>query len=192
MLHILSQHYHRENLPLISISSGFNCPLPDATPPVSATIAHPIPGGATAAVGGDKSFLNTWITATPTPTPTGPPPPPPTPTYATGSCGIHVVQIQKNEGSMNPTNNYLLEVTLYDGKQKAIGSSGQVPAPMGVAVSVPGLVSPFTITANATDNQPLVCEFQGKKFTLDQATCGKHAIGLYDSGSRNMDCGFPC
>ena len=177
--------------PLTRTYSGFNCPIPDATPPVSASIAHPIPGRETAAVGGYLTFVNTYLSATPTPT--GPPRPPPPPTYATGQCGVHITQIQKYEGTSNPTGNFLIEVTLFDGKQKAIGVSGQQSALKGVPVSVPGLVSPFTVTAPAGDLEALVCEYQGRKFNMDTATCGKGAIGAYDWGNgRQMDCGFPC
>ena len=181
----------REVLLLTSIGSAFQCPYPSGTPPVSATVSNPLPGPATAAIG-DVSYSNTYTSRVPDPTPTGPPGPPPTPTYATGQCGVHVFQYQKTEEGENPNPYYLIEAYLFDGKQKPIGSSGQAPAPMGKAVNVPGLVTPFTIKAQATDNQPLVANWRGKDFFLDSKTCGKHAIGRYDGGNRNMDCGFPC
>lgn len=182
------------------MASPFNCPLPSGSdPPVSATVAHPFPNAPTLALAGDSTFLNTWVSSTPAPTSTGgapnkpPPPSPPAPTYVTGQCGLHVIQYQRRENGLNPTDNFLLEATLFDGGQHPIGVSGQVPAPLNVPVSVPGLATPFTITAAATDDAAaLVCDFNGRKFHLDEQTCGKKAIGRYDHGSRNIDCGFPC
>ena len=99
-------------------------------------------------------------------------------------------QYQKNEGSENPTNEYQIEAILYDGNGKPIGGSGFVPAPNGQPVPVSGLVSPFTITAGPIDSSPLTIKFNGVTFNSDlQPQC---SVGAYDSGNRNMDCGFQC
>ncbi len=179
------------SLPLIPVSSPFDCPLPAASPAPSATVAHPIPDAVTAAVG-FKSYLNTWISTTPTPTPTGPPPPPPPPKYATGNCRVHITQYQKHEGDENPTGTYNIAAVIFDAKDHPIAELGQVPAPQEKWVEVLGLQYKFLITANATDDQSLVCNYHGLNFTMDGSTCGDKNIGAYDSGNRNMDCGFKC
>lgn len=168
---------------------SFSCPEPAAKPPVSATIAHPLPTKAINAVGGDTTFINTFHTSTPAPTPTKSAAPP-KPTYATGSCGVHVVQYQKNEKSKNPTPNYEIEVTLFDAKKNPISDSGKVTALTLKPVQVPGLVMPFTVTANAADSDPLDFNYGSQSWNSEDKTQCK--TGRYDSGSRNMDCGFTC
>lgn len=168
---------------------GFTCALPIANPAPSATITMPLPAGATAAIGGSMVFTNTYITASPTPSTPGPPLPPPTPTYATGWCWVHVVQYQKWEAGENPTGNYEVEVTIFDAAKSAIGTSGQVPALTGQAVDVAGLVMPFQVTAPELDSQPLGFAYNGRSWNSDSSDC---STGGYDSGKRDMDCGFSC
>ena len=167
---------------------GFACPLPSGPPPISATIDNALPGPPTPAVGGITSFINTFVTVTSSSTaPTGTP----TPTYATGTCRVHTRQWQRNEGSKNPTNDYQLEVTIYDGSNKPIGSSGKMPAPPNKPVSVRGLVQPLDVTAFVVDKDPLEFKFEAQdwKSDGDGVDC---SVGGYDSGHRDMDCNFPC
>ncbi|MGI4812135.1 MAG: hypothetical protein ACRYGG_02150 [Janthinobacterium lividum] len=173
---------------------GFNCPFPLAgeAPPVSAT--QPLPTKPSDGIGGDTTYLNTWTTApattaAPTGTAVKTTSAAPTPTYATGSCGLHVEQFQKNEGTENPTSNYQIEATIFDGKGNAIGTSGQVPALTGTPVVVTGLVSPLTITAGAVDSDPLTVTWAGNTWLTNGTQCSE---GAWDSGNRNMDCGYQC
>jgi len=169
---------------------GFTCNLPAGPPAVSATVAHKLPAAATPAAPGVTEIVNTYITPSPTPTPAAgsPPPPAPKPTYATGRCHVHVVQYQKHEGSTNPTGNYEIEATLFDGKGIPLSESGKVAAPAGKVIVVKGLVSDFDVTVGNIDNDPIAFSFAGQKFSSK----GGCKVGGYDSGSRNMDCGFSC
>lgn len=173
---------------------GFACNKPDSSedPPASATIANPFPNTPIAAIGGATTFSNIYITATPTfgnvslATPT--------PDYATGWCGVHIRQYQKNQGkgSDNDTPNYEIQVTFKgsDGKPIA-GPDALLPAPSGTPVTITGMVKPFTVTAGAKDSDPLAMSYGGQSWdSNDKTHCG--SVSKYKSGHRDMDCGFTC
>lgn len=176
-----------------NMDCSFDCKKPDPTgdPPISATVANPFPNTPIAAIGGDTTFSNVYITATPTwanATAT------PTPIYASGWCGVHIRQYQKDQGedSMNDTPNFKIEVALKDGDSKQVaGPNALLPTPSGVPVNVNGLVGPFTVTAGEHDSDPLSMSFAGKTWDSDDKnhSC---SVGNYNSGHRDMDCGFDC
>lgn len=107
----------------------------------------------------------------------------------TARCGIHVVQYQKHEDNVNPTGDYKIEGTIFDGAHKPISSSKRQQAPTGETLSIGGLGSPLSITAELTDDKPLTIKYSSQTFATDQAQCSQ---GDWDSGSRKIDCGFAC
>ncbi|KAH8833184.1 hypothetical protein DL96DRAFT_1585129 [Flagelloscypha sp. PMI_526] len=106
-----------------------------------------------------------------------------------GNCGVHVTQFQKP----NPaTDNYKLDIRMFDGAQKLIGvSNGQENAPSGQGVVVTNFFqsSDLTVTAQNVDDDPLLFSFQAQNFDSNSGQC---SVGAYDSGKREMDCGFSC
>ncbi len=166
---------------------GFQCPFPayGDPPPVSATIAHPLPGPATAAIAGSATYLNTFITATPTATPA-----PPAADYARGKCTMHIKQYQKHEDGENETGDYQIDVVIYDAKNKALKDNGKVPAPGGQPVEVYGLVDTVTLTAGNIDNDPFTVNYQGD--TWKTSDKGKCKVSKPVKGSRFLDCPLIC
>lgn len=176
---------------------SFQCPLPASPAPASATIANPLPAKATAAMGGATSFKNDYITSTTAPpaAASAQPSAPPKPNYATGYCGAHVIQYQKdlnhNTKDANPTTNYEVQVTLFDGNKALIPgqADAQIQAPTGQAIQIPGMVQKFTVTAGGVDSDPLQFAYGTELWNSSSPQCD---AGKYDSGKRNMDCGFSC
>lgn len=168
----------------------FDCPLPADPPPVSATLANPLPTAPVAAIAGPTSFVNTYSR----PSPTGAAAAQATPTYASGTCAMHITQYQKNEKGSNPTGDYEVEVTIKDANGTPIdgAESGKVAAPSGKPVPVSGLKGPFTVTALGLDSDALVFNYNGDTFNSSTQENGPCSVGAFDSGDRNMDCNFSC
>lgn len=104
--------------------------------------------------------------------------------YRAGWCGVHVKQYQKP----GPADSYALEVArLNDANENLIGSLGK----SGPSVSVTSLL-PLTleISTGAVDDEPVRFAY-GDQF-WDSNDGGRCSVGLYDSGARDMDCGFNC
>ena len=176
-----------------NMDCSFDCPKPDPNedPPVSATIANLFPNTPVAAIGGDITYSNIYITPTPTSNATAATS---TATYATGWCGVHIRQYQKSEGknSQNDTLNYKIQVILKGSDSKAITApDALLPAPSGTPVTITGMASPFTVIAGVGDKDPLAMSYGGQSWDSNDAT--HHCkVGSYDSGHRDMDCGFSC
>lgn len=112
--------------------------------------------------------------------------------YATGWCGVHVVQYQKNEPpDVNPSPNYALDVIIYDAAQAEIGRVSKVDAPGGQGVDVTSqLPYVLILTTGNVDSDPVAFAYAGQSWTSDD---GSHCkFGGYDSGKRQGDCGFTC
>ena len=176
---------------------SFDCPKsdPDADgtddPAPSATIAHPFPNTPIAATGGDVTFSNIYITATPTSNVTAPAP---TSSYATGWCSAHIRQYKKNEGkkSDNDTPNDKIQVLLKGADSKPIqGPDALLPAPAGTPVTISGLASPFSVTVGADDKDALSMGFAGQTWFSNDTSHHCKSSG-YDGGHRDVDCGFKC
>jgi len=172
---------------------GFACNKPTESddPPVSATVAHPFPNTPVAAIGGDQTFSNIYITATLT---SNIAVATPKPTYPTGWCGVQIRQYQKNEGegSDNDTPNYKIEATLKGADMKPVGGQeALLPAPSGTPVNITGMVRPFTVTAGAVDSDPLSMGFAGQSWDSNDKVhdC---SVSSYNSGHRDIHCGFDC
>jgi len=105
--------------------------------------------------------------------------------YAPGSCGIHITQYQKPDPSKDP---YSLAAKIYDANQNEIGNSnGKQLGP--VLVLTTPLPNTFTITARNIDADSLKLGYDGREWDAIAPAC---SVGAYDSGKREMDCGFPC
>lgn len=183
---------------------GFQCPNPPtggAQPSPSATIAHALPSGAVTAVAGVNSLVNTFISSS-TAAPAASSSAPAKPDYVQGACSYHVTQYQKNEGDQNPTENYQVEVTVYDASNPpaVIGTLGKTQAPTGQGVNVTGKMPyPLVVTAEGIDSDPLDFSYNGLNWKSNdtisgggtKCKTGSKANG-YDSGKREMDCGFGC
>lgn len=173
----------------------FSCPAPTSAPPATAT--QPIPTTMITAVAGPLVFtrpattttLSNGVTSVITPT-VAAPTYSPTGTFSPGNCGLHVRQHQRNEKDQNPTNDFELEVTLYDGKQKEIGGSGQVSAPSGQNITVlSSLPNPFMAQTGDADDDPVLFFHDSDRWDSSSQQC---KVGKYSSGHRDMDCGFSC
>lgn len=105
--------------------------------------------------------------------------------YAPGWCVAHITQYQKP----NPaTDAYGLEVRVADNNQDVIGSTD---GKQGPTVSLTSKL-PYTleIQTQAIDDDPVKFQYAGQSWdSNDSSRCG---VGKYDSGSRQMDCGFTC
>ena len=112
--------------------------------------------------------------------------------YATGQCGVHVIHYQIPEG---PNNFYSIEATIKDANENQIGEisittatgpiniSSKLPYQLVVTTALPGSVPD-------TDAEPVSFAYGGDLWNSgDQTRC---SVGNYDSGARNMDCGFAC
>jgi hypothetical protein len=105
--------------------------------------------------------------------------------FAGGWCGVHVIQHQKP----NPaTDSYSLEATIFDADKNVIGGTG---GPSGPTLTLASQL-PFTldIQTHNIDADPVSFQYAGQSWdSNDQSRC---SVGAYDSGARQMDCGFSC
>lgn len=165
----------------------FKCPYPASgdPPPVSAAIAHPVPGPTFAAIAGSVTYKNTFITATPTATPTSP-----AADYPRGMCSVHIVQFQKHEDGQNETGDYQINAVMYDGKGKAFWDNGKIPAPGGKPVELYGLVDTVTLTAGNIDDDPFTVNYQGDTWKTNDK--GKCKVSGYGNGRRYFECPLVC
>ena len=113
--------------------------------------------------------------------------------YAPGWCGVHVTQYQKNKGASNsPSGNseYRLDVALKDALQDAVGGVTLLSLPGGTFSDIDSqLPNAFGVEVGAIDTEPVRFQYAGQAWDSNSAQC---SVGGYDSGSRQMDCGFTC
>ena len=120
------------------------------------------------------------------------PPPPAGVSYVPGWCTMHVTQYQKTEPQSNPTPDYKLDITLFDGAGTPVGTKFGAPALNGVGVGVTSrLPWVMIVTAGAVDSDPLLFKYADQAWgSNDQEHhCN---FGKYDHGNRDGDCGFNC
>ena len=108
----------------------------------------------------------------------------PTLNIRSGWCGVHVTQFQLNENGVGGT--YLFSASLKDPNGMIIGSLNRAPTPGDITSSLPYVV---ILTAGNQDSDPVEFQYAGQRWLSDSPQC---SVGAYDSGSRNMDCGFSC
>jgi hypothetical protein len=113
--------------------------------------------------------------------------------YAQGACGVHVVQYQKNENSkgLNPTDYYQVQFEVKDADNNIITTSPKSQAKSDDPVSIQGdgLEYPFSVTVGDIDSDPISFKYNDQEWDSDADQCSD---GSYDTGTRNMDCGFTC
>ena len=104
-------------------------------------------------------------------------------------------QYQKNEG-LPATNgnlansNYRLTILLKDANGELVGEVDYFDAPGGQGVGVTSqLPLVFIATTGAVDDDAISFAYGGQFWDSNAGQC---SVGGYDSGSRQMDCGFTC
>lgn len=109
--------------------------------------------------------------------------------FASGQCGAHIVQYQKNEGPGDQSQ-YRLQINLYDAGHAEAGDIAPTDATPDAPVDVDGpLPYVFEATVGFVDSDPIQFHYGGQFWESTGAQC---SMGKYDSGSRNGDCGFSC
>lgn len=102
-------------------------------------------------------------------------------------------QYQKNEGapdSTGGTSNYRFDIKIHDDQDELVGELDYADAPDGQGVNVDSaLPDVLIITAESVDSDPVQFAYNGVSWDSSSSQC---KVGGYDSGSRNMDCGFTC
>lgn len=139
--------------------------------------------------------LTSSTPATPTVAPTPP-------TYATGWCGMHITQYQKNRdtGPNGMSPDFMLDISFFDGKQKPIsikncngcGNKARSIALPGkkneIATGLPYLMQ---VTVGSLDNDAVLFEYAGQKWGSNDQP--HHSdFGGYKDGMRQGDTGFAC
>ncbi|KAI4264712.1 MAG: hypothetical protein L6R42_000195 [Xanthoria sp. 1 TBL-2021] len=103
--------------------------------------------------------------------------------YTPGWCGVHVTQYQKKNPS-DPSSQYHLDVTLYDGAQKEISKVTKQDAPAGQGVDVTSALPwVLTVTAQNVDKDAVLFKYGDQSWgSNDQGHyCN---FGSYDSRNR--------
>ncbi|MCJ1469288.1 hypothetical protein MMC07_007921 [Pseudocyphellaria aurata] len=123
----------------------------------------------------------------------GPVPDPPSGSaYASGWCGVHVTQYQKNEPKSNPTGDYKFDITIKDDSGATIGTNYGAVAQNGVGVDVTSkLPWVLVVTAQRVDDDAVLFSYSDQSWgSNDQEHhCN---FGGYEDGNRDGDCGFNC
>ena len=113
--------------------------------------------------------------------------------YASGYCGVHVVQYQKGEGpsdSITGNTEYRLDVTLKDALQDVVGGVSLLSAAGGVYNGIDSqLPYVFEVEVGANDAEPVLFQYNGQAWGSGDSQC---SVGGYNNGQRDMDCGFNC
>ena len=133
--------------------------------------------------------------------------------YYPGNCSLHLTQVssalcsrgwkiilimiqyQKNKG--NPASNgsqatseYRLSILFKDANQELIGEVDCYDTPGGQGVKVNSKMPlAFIATAGNVDDGPISFTYGNQTWNSNSSRC---SVGGYDSGSRQMDCGFTC
>ncbi|KAF1844428.1 uncharacterized protein K460DRAFT_290108 [Cucurbitaria berberidis CBS 394.84] len=103
--------------------------------------------------------------------------------FAPGQCGVHVKQYQKPDASKD---SYSLEVYVNDANENKIGEVGKSGPNVSLASKLPLTLE---VKTGGIDKDPVSFAYGGDSWTSDDKRC---KVGSYDSGARQMDCGFTC
>ena len=106
--------------------------------------------------------------------------------YAPGWCVAHVVQHQKPDPATDP---YTLDVTIYDNARGNIGSSSGAVSSSSVTSALPYTLE---VGTGNVDDDPVTFAYAGTTWDSNDSTNHACSVGAYDSGSRQLDCGFTC
>ena len=113
------------------------------------------------------------------------------------SCGVHVVQYQKNQGPValngagaGQNSDYRLSITVKNHTRQAVGQVILQDAPTGVGIDVASALRyKLIVAAGALDLDPVFFKYAAQSWNSSDGLCG---VGAYWDGNRNMDCGFSC
>lgn len=104
-------------------------------------------------------------------------------------------QYQKNEGDPASngnlgTSDYRITVLLKDANQELVGEVDYFDAPSGQGADIDSeLPLVMVVTTGNVDDDPVSFAYGGQSWDSNSGQC---SVGGYDSGSRQMDCGFTC
>lgn len=103
--------------------------------------------------------------------------------YAPGHCTAHITQYQKADPATDP---YTLDAVIYDNAGGAHGSTNDAVSSAYITSNLPwGL----TVATGNVDDDPVTFKYADQSWDSNSSQC---SVGAYDSGSRQMDCGFDC
>ncbi|KAK7753698.1 hypothetical protein SLS62_004321 [Diatrype stigma] len=110
--------------------------------------------------------------------------------FASGACGIHVNQWQKNENGVG--GQYQFEVVIRDALSNIVGGTSKGDrlsiADLSSASLPSALPYQLVISVGAVDSDPVQFSYAGQTWSSSRGC----STGAYDSGKRQMDCGFTC
>ena len=110
--------------------------------------------------------------------------------YASGWCGVHVQQFQKNEGPGDDTSEYRLSIELKDANGADLNGVSEAPVADGMSLDLDSpLPAVFITRVGYLDDDALSFAYNGEEFNSGSPQC---SFGGYSGGSRQGDCGFTC
>ncbi|KAH7413558.1 hypothetical protein DE146DRAFT_638041 [Phaeosphaeria sp. MPI-PUGE-AT-0046c] len=105
--------------------------------------------------------------------------------FASGWCGVHVIQYQKPDPSKG---SYSLEApAVKDANEHEIGNFAKGGPTASVTSKLPWCLE---IKTGGVDADPVSFAYGDQSW--DSNDKGRCSVGKYDSGKRHMDCGFTC
>ena len=107
------------------------------------------------------------------------------PLFAPGWCTAHVVQYQKPDPAVDP---YKLDVNIYDAAGTPVGISSGAVSSTAVTGSLPYT---FDVGTGAVDDDPVTFAYGDQSWDSNDSS-HQCSVGAYDSGSRQIDCGWTC
>ncbi|KAI0596356.1 hypothetical protein F4775DRAFT_603977 [Biscogniauxia sp. FL1348] len=107
--------------------------------------------------------------------------------YTSGQCGVHVQQYQKNSNGVG--GEYEFTIIIKDAIGTQIGGVSMAPIADQSSYSVSSeLPNQLVVSVASVDSDPVTFSYGGQIFSSSNGC----STGGYDSGSRQMDCGFSC
>ncbi|KAI0188868.1 hypothetical protein F4808DRAFT_48384 [Astrocystis sublimbata] len=107
--------------------------------------------------------------------------------FVSGNCGLHVTQWQKHEHGVD--SQYEFDVILKDAIGATVGGASRMPIADYSSASISSdLPDNLEIRIGSVDSDSVSFAYAGQAFSSSQGC----STGAYDSGNRDMDCGFQC
>ena len=106
--------------------------------------------------------------------------------YAEGWCVAHITQYQKADPAVDA---YALDAKIYDNNENEIGGTTEKAGP---TLSLASLL-PYTleVSTGGIDDDPVSFRYGDQSWNSNDVSRAC-SVGAYDSGSRQLDCGFNC
>lgn len=112
--------------------------------------------------------------------------------FTPGWCGVHVTQYQKNEGDENLSGEYESTITITDAGGSKVGEANKEPNGEPVIVVDSSLPNRLLVDASGKVDSDPVQFWYADQYWDSNSQANKCKVGSYDSGHRDMDCGFNC